>query len=90
MPLSLIENSWYDHEEYGRVRLIRIDEDAETVLLERAETTHVSGVGDIPAGARDSLDSFTQAAAPADISVSPPVVEIDAEAPEIQQYRYSH
>ena len=84
MPLSLVEDSWYDHEEHGHVRLVRIDEDAETVLLERADTTHVSGVGNIPTGTREPLDSFRRAAAPADISVSPPVVEIDAEAPEIR------
>lgn len=84
MTLSLVEDSWYDHDEYGRVRLIRIDEDSNDVLLEKGEATHVTGVGTIPAGTRESIDSFTQNAAPADISVTPPVVEMDAESPDIQ------
>lgn len=84
MALSIVEGSWYDHDEYGRVRLVSVDEETDEVLLKKVETTHISGVGTIPTGTRESLESFTQAAAPADISVTPPAVEIDAEATEIQ------
>lgn len=84
MALTLAEDSWYDHSEYGRIRLVRVDEDANEVLLEKGESTYVSGVGDLPAGTRELIDSFTQNAAPADISVSPPVVEMDAESPDLQ------
>lgn len=84
MALTLAEDSWYDHSEYGRVRLVRVDREADEILLEKGEATYVSGVGDMPAGTRESIDSFTQNAAPADISVSPPTVEMDAESPDIQ------
>lgn len=84
--LSLVEDSWYDHDEYGRIRLVRIDEPENEVLLEKGngETMHVSAVGDIPAGTRESIDSFRRAAQPADISVTPPTVEINAESTDIR------
>lgn len=82
--ISLVEDSWYDHDKYGRVRLVRIDEDSDTVLLEKGETTYVTALGDIPAGTRESIETFAQNAQPADISVTPPAVEIDAESLDIR------
>lgn len=82
--LSLVENSLYDHEELGRVRLVSVDEARDEVLLERTDrTARVTGLGKIPAGTRESIASFTERASPADISVTPPTVEIDAESVDI-------
>lgn len=84
MTLSIVQNSEYEHQLYGRVRLVTHREDERVVLLERLEeTTFISGVGDVPAGVRESLDAFIQHAEPADITVSPPAVEIESATPEI-------
>jgi hypothetical protein len=83
--LSLVEDSFYDHDRYGRVRLVSLRREAGEVLLERQESsTYVTGVGDIPPGVRESIGEFIDNAQPADLSLTPPTVEISADTNDIR------
>lgn len=82
--LSIVENSEYEHDQFGRVRLVDHRREERRVLLEMVgETEYVTGVGHIPSGVSQTLEEFIEHAEPADISVSPPTVEISAESPDI-------
>lgn len=71
--MSLVEDSYYEHDEYGRIKLINIDDVAR---FETGGTVHVRGVGNIPAVQEEDISSFKSQVEPADISLDPPISQV--------------
>jgi len=65
---NIIENSYYDHIEYGRVKVV--DVDATTVSMELQEDTTVIGSRTIPVAKYEQVSDFKHRADPADITVA--------------------
>lgn len=80
MEGSIVEDSYYDHAEYGRVRVVDVTNGV--VSMEKQnETVPITG-GRIPAGVKQSAAGFREDAEPADVTVNADAIVINTEALE--------
>lgn len=76
--MSLVEGTPYDHETYGRVEIVAI-EDGVVSWQSTEETQYIRGVGDVPKAGRQRAAEFKQDSEPAPQTVSLPTSEITVE-----------
>lgn len=74
MPLSIVEGTHYDHEEYGPVKLTLVEDGH--VYLEHLAAT-VAGVP-IPRNYREPIEDFREAAEPRSMTIEAPVTTLTA------------
>jgi len=73
--MSIVEDSYYDHDEHGLVKVVAIRE--HKVLLEKqSEQTVIDGVT-IPSGEKEPITDFKENADPADVTASADKAEFD-------------
>lgn len=69
--MQLNTGAYYDHDDYGRVQVVGIDEATDPPAVAFQSTTEVvsAGSGRIPKGWRESRRAFSDRAEPADLTV---------------------
>lgn len=74
--MEIIENSYYDHVEHGRVRVVDVTNGV--VSMEKQEEYTFTGNNRIPAGVKQAASGFQADAEPADVTVhaNPAVFDI--------------
>lgn len=79
MPAGrIVENSYYDHDEYGRVRVVDLTNGV--VSMERVNEKVWMGTTQIPDGVKQSAAGFQRDAEPADVTVKADLAVFDSEA----------
>lgn len=74
--MSIVEDSYYDHDRHGRVRVVLVEED--TVFMETTEIMDMGG-GKIPTNRKQDVEEFSRETSPADFTVDAPATSIGAE-----------
>lgn len=72
-----VENSYYDHDEHGRVKVVDVTNGV--VSMEKQRDTVVTGGVQIPAGVKQSAAGFMRDAEPADVTVDADMVVVNSE-----------
>lgn len=79
--MRLSEESHYEHEDHGPVKLIFVD--GETVGFESLEKEHIMGDVKIPKGWKESVIDFIERAEPLDITIDTPTSSPDSQVNDI-------
>lgn len=73
--MTIVENSYYDHTDYGLVKVVKVDDG--TVFMEKQEeAVKVNGVR-IPSGVKQTVENFEKNTSPGDVSVSANAAEFN-------------
>jgi len=75
--MRIVDNAYYSHEEYGKVKTTEIKEDK--VVFQTEDMTYISGVGEVPVVKEQEKDMFELSVEPADVDLKPPMSDVGAE-----------
>lgn len=77
--MTIVENSYYDHEEHGSVRVLEVTDDIVAFELMETEMRFPGGVS-FPEAKREQLATFEEQASPGDVSVDADYIVINSES----------
>lgn len=82
--MRIVENSYYDHAEHGRVKVVSVDNGVVS-MEKQEEEAFVNGIGKIPGGAQQSAAGFQRDAEPADVTIEAEAAVFDLGAREARE-----
>lgn len=77
--MSLVEDSYYDHDEYGRIRMTDLGDEIRFVVCD--EEIYVHDVGYVPRAITEPREQFVDQTTPADITIETPATTAAPETP---------
>lgn len=73
--MEIVEESYYDHNKYGRVRVVAVSD--ETVSMQCVGETNFIAGQKIPKGKKEEVSAFLECSEPANITIDAEPAEFD-------------